>query len=90
MRILLLKSLFLGTNSPSFLPILCGILFVFVVDLFCRGFLCVYSFFLFVFLPCSFYYLPRNPKNVGDFLEKVHCFLEKVHRFFVYSIMSNV
>ena len=48
MRILLLKSLFLGTNCPSFLPILCGFLFVFAVDsflfllwicfCFCRGF----------------------------------------------------
>ncbi len=34
MRILLLKSLFLGTNCPSFLPILCGILFVSAVDSF--------------------------------------------------------
>ena len=48
MRILLLKSLFLGTNCASFLPILCGFLFVFAVDAFvyipwnpfcfCRGF----------------------------------------------------
>ena len=74
---------------------------------FCRGCLCVYFFFLFVFavnlflpwiplciffLPfcfClffsrSFNFLPRNPKNVGVFLEKVHRFLEKVHRFFVF------
>lgn len=72
MRILLLKSLFLGTNCPSFLPILCGILFVFAVDLFlllwicfcrgiffvsavdsfcfCREYLCVYFFFLFIFV----------------------------------------
>ena len=87
MRILLLKSLFLGTNCPSFLPILCGILFVFTVDLFliltfsvsavesflflllwicfcrgiffvsavdsfcfCREYLCVYFFFLFIFV----------------------------------------
>ena len=59
---------------------------------FCRGCLCVYSFLLFVFvfsspflffsfLPCSFYYLPRNPKNVGAFSEKVHRFLENLHRF---------
>ena len=34
MRVLLLKSLFLGTNCPSFLPILCGFLFVFVVESF--------------------------------------------------------
>ena len=145
MRILLLKSFLLGTNCPSFLPILCGFLFVFVVEsflflpwmplcifrgilfVFCRGFLLfcrgiffvsavdsfcfavesflflpwipfvfavdsfVYipSFFLFFsFLPCSFYYLPRNPKNVGDFLEKVHRFLEKVHRFL--GLISNV
>jgi len=33
------------------------------------------------FLPCSFYYLPRNPKNVGDFSEKVHRFSENLHRF---------
>ena len=128
MRILLLKSLLLCTNCPSFLPILCGILFVLVVDLFlpwnpfcfCRGILFVFtvdtfcfcrgfvfavvlflpwtlfvfvvdtfvyipSFFLFLsFLPCSFNFLPRNPKNVGVFLEKVHRFLEKVHRFFVF------
>ena len=99
MRILLLKSLFLGTNCPSFLPILCGFLFVSAVDLFYRGFVSavdsfVYipSFFLFFsFLPCSFYYLPRNPKNVGDFLEKVHRFLEKVHFFWGgYSLMSSV
>ena len=47
MRILLLKSLLLCTNCPSFLPILCGILlflpwipFVSAVDsfCFCRGF----------------------------------------------------
>ena len=57
MRILLLKSLFLGTNCPSFLPILCGILFVFAVDTlcFCRGFVsamdsfCFYRGILFVF-----------------------------------------
>ena len=116
MRILLLKSLLLCTNCPSFLPILCGILFVLAVDsfvyipsffsflpwiCFCCGCLCVYSFFLFVFavnsfvyissyflffsfLPCSFNFLPRNPKNVGDLLEKVHRFSEKVHRFFVF------
>ena len=97
MRILLLKSLFLGTNCPSFLPILCGILFVSAVDLFlllwiyfCRGILFVFSVdsfvyipsYFFSFLPCSFNFLPRNPKNVGVFLEKVHRFLEKVHRFF--------
>ena len=34
MRILLLKSFLLGTNCPSFLPILCGILFVSVVESF--------------------------------------------------------
>ena len=122
MRILLLKSLLLCTNCPSFLPILCGILFVFAVDpfcfccefvfavesfwflswicsavdafCFCCGILLVFvvdlflflyipSFFLFFsFLPCSFYYLPRNPKNVGVFSEKVHRFSEKVYRFF--------
>ena len=56
---------------------------------FCRGcvsavdsFVYIPSFFLFFsFLPCFFYYLPRNPKNVGVFLEKVHRFSEKVHRF---------
>ena len=90
MRILLLKSLLLCTNCPSFLPILCGILFVFVVDLFllwiCSAvdaFVYIPSYFLFFsFLPCSFNFLPRNPKNVGDLLEKVHRFSEKVHRFF--------
>ena len=51
MRILLLKSLLLCTNYPSFLPILCGILLFLPWNpfCFCRGFLCVYSFFLFVF-----------------------------------------
>ena len=116
MRILLLKSLFLGTNCPSFLPILCGFLFVlpwmpfcfcrgfvfdliltfsvFAVDLFlswiCSAvdvFLYIPSYF-FSFLPCSFNFLPRNPKNVGVFLEKVHRFLEKVHRFL--GLISNV
>lgn len=120
MRILLLKSLFLGTYCPSFPPILCGILFVSVVDsflflswipfCFCRGFvfdliltfsvsavdlflswscsavdvfLYIPSYFLFFsFLPCSFNFLPRNPKNVGVFLEKVHRFFENLHRFF--------
>lgn len=91
MRILLLKSLFLGTNCPSFLPILCGILFVSAVESFlflswiCSAvdaFVYIPSFFLFFsFLPCSFYYLPRNPKNVGVFLEKVHRFFENLHRF---------
>ena len=89
MRILLLKSLFLGTNCPSFLPILCGILFVSAVDLFCRGlvfavdaFVYIPSYFLFFsFLSCSFNFLPRNPKNVGVFLEKVHRFFENLHRF---------
>ena len=107
MRILLLKSLFLGTNRPSFLPILCGFVFVFVVDLFLflplipfvsavDVFLYIPSFFLFFsFLPCSFNFLLRNPKNVGDFLEKVHRFFknlhrfsEKVHRFL--GLLSNV
>lgn len=46
MRILLLKSLFLGTNCPSFLPILCGILFVSAVDLFYRGFVSAVDLFL--------------------------------------------
>lgn len=128
MRILLLKSLLLCTNCPSFLPILCGILFVFAVesfwflswicfchgfvsamDSFCfyRGILSVFAVDSFVYIPSSFlflpwiplflfllpfcfclffsrsfYYLPRNPKNVGVFWEKVHRFLEKVHRFF--------
>ena len=99
MRILLLKSLLLCTNSPSFLPILCGILFVSAVDAFvyisssflfllwiCSAvdaFVYIPSYFLFFsFLPCSFNFLPRNPKNVGDLLEKVHRFSEKVHRFF--------
>ena len=116
MRILLLKSLFLGTNCPSFLfcvesfLFLPWIPFVFVVDLFLflplipfvsavDVFLYIPSFFLFFsFLPCSFNFLLRNPKNVGDFLEKVHRFFknlhrfsEKVHCFFGgYSLMSSV
>ena len=50
MRILLLKSLLLCTNCPSFPPILCGILFVLVVEsfwflswiCFCHGILIVF------------------------------------------------
>ncbi len=52
MRILLLKSLLLGTNRPSFLPILCGFLFVFVVEsfLFLPWMpLCIFRGILFVF-----------------------------------------
>ena len=122
MRILLLKSLFLGTNCPSFLPILCGILFVSAVDsflsgicsavdlflpwnpfCFCRGFvlpwmpLCIFllPFCFCLFFSRSFNFLPRNPKNVGVFLEKVHRFSEKVHRFFeiihrFWKLPSNV
>ncbi len=115
MRILLLKSLFLGTNCPSFLPILCGILFVSAVDSFLfpswipflflswipfvftvDSFVYIPSYFLFFsFLPCSFYYLPRNPKNVGAFLEKVHRFSENLHRFSekvhrFWGLLSNV
>lgn len=58
---------------------------------FCRGFVSISavdafvyipSYFLFFsFLPCSFNFLPRNPKNVGVFLEKVHRFFENLHRF---------
>ena len=100
MRILLLKSLLLGTNRPSFLPILCGILFSlcfsFSFSLVCFSFslvfcgilfsLCLYlSFFVYYhqsLLSVIFYFLPRNPKNVGVFLEKVHRFSENLHRFF--------
>ena len=57
---------------------------------FCRGF--VFAVDTFVYIPSSFlflsfllsrsfYYLPRNPKNVGVFLEKVHRFSENLHRF---------
>ena len=64
---------------------------------FCRGF--VFAVDAFVYIPSSFlflsfllsrsfYYLPRNPKNVGAFLEKVHRFSEKVHRFL--GLLSNV
>ncbi len=35
----------------------------------------------FLFSPLFLLLSPTNPKNVGDFLEKVHCFLEKVHCF---------
>ena len=72
MRILLLKSLLLCMNCPSFLPILCGILFVFVVEsflflpliCFCRGYLSVLSLIPFcfcrgfVFVVESFLFLP--------------------------------
>jgi hypothetical protein len=34
-----------------------------------------------LFFSRSFYYLPRNPKNVGVFWEKVHRFSENLHRF---------
>ena len=112
MRILLLKSLLLCTNCPSFLPILRGFLFVFVVEsflflpwmplcifrgilfvfcrgflLFCRGiffvsavdsfcfcsgFLCVYSFFLFVFLFSPLFLLlsPTKSEKRGRFFGK--------------------
>lgn len=69
-----------------------GILFVSAVD----TFVYISSYFLFFsFLPCPFNFLPRNPKNVGVFLEKVHRFLEKVHRFFenlhrFLGLLSNV
>lgn len=76
------------------------ICFVFVVICFCfcRGFVLFLSCFLlpyFSVLPCSFNFLPRNPKNVGVFLEKVHRFSEKVHRFFenlhrFWKLPSNV
>ena len=68
MRILLLKSFLLGTNCPSFLPILCGILFVFSVDsfsllflpwnlfCFCRGFVSVVDLFL-LWIPLCIYLL---------------------------------
>lgn len=74
MRILLLKSLLLCTNSPSFLPILCGILFVFAEDLFlpwicfwpdfdvfcfCRGILFVSAVDLFLpWIPLFLFLLP--------------------------------
>ena len=72
MRILLLKSLLLCTNCPSFLPTLCGILCVFAVDLFlpwnpycfCRGFVFVVDLFLpwtlFVFVVDTFVYIPSS------------------------------
>ena len=56
MRILLLKSFFLGTNCPSFLPILCGILLFLPWICFCCGFLlfllwiCFCRGYLFVFV----------------------------------------
>ena len=103
MRILLLKSLFLGTNCPSFLfcvesfLFLPWIPFVSAVDLFlpwnpfcfCRGFvlpwmpLCIFllPFCFCLFFSRSFNFLPRNPKNVGVFWEKVHRFSENLHRF---------
>lgn len=71
---------------------------------FCRGF--VFAVDTFVYIPSSFlflsfllsrsfYYLPRNPKNVGVFLEKVHRFSENLHRFFenlhrFWKLPSNV
>jgi len=57
-----------------------GILFVFVVDTFVYIPSCFCLFFSSL-LSSSFYYLPRNPKNVGVFLEKVHRFSENLHRF---------
>ena len=108
MRILLLKSLFLGTNCPSFLPILCGILFVFAVEsflflpwipfvfavntfCFCREYLCVYFFFLFIFVfsslvPSIFSHEIRKTweffwKKSIVFSENLHRFFENLHRF---------
>ena len=105
MRVLLLKSLFLGTNCPSFLPILCGFLFVFVVEsflflpwmplcifrgilfVFCRGFLCVYSFLLFVFLFSPLFLLlsPTKSEKRGSFLGKSPSFFGKSPSFFCFS-----
>ena len=57
-----------------------GFLLFFVVD----AFVYIPSFFLFFsFLLCSFNFLPRNPKNMGVFSEKVHRFFENLHRFSV-------
>ena len=114
MRILLLKSLFLGTNCPSFLPILCGILFVSVVDLFlflpwilfvsamdpfcfCRGYLCVYSFLLFLFSPLFLQFSPTKSEKRGSFFGKSPSFFGKSPSFFCFSrrcceviMLSNV
>lgn len=65
MRILLLKSLFLGTNCPSFLfcvesfLFLPWIPFVSAVDLFlfCRGFVFVFAVDSFVYIPSYFFSL---------------------------------
>lgn len=85
-RILLLKSFLLGTNCPSFLPILCGILFVSAVDLFCfcRGCLCVYSFLLFVFLfsPLFLQFSPTKSEKRGSFFGKSPSFFWKSPSFF--------
>ena len=58
MRILLLKSLFLGTNCPSFLPILCGFLLFLSWISFCRGL--VFAVDAFLFLPWIPFVLPWN------------------------------
>lgn len=66
-----------AVESFLFLPWIC----------FCRGFVFAVDSFVYIpsyffsFLPCSFNFLLRNPKNVGVFWEKVHRFFENLHRF---------
>ena len=78
MRILLLKSLFLGTNCPSFLPILCGFLFVSAVE-------------SFLFLPWMSFYFCRGyllflPWNPFCFCRGCLC----VYSFFLFVFSSLV
>ena len=97
MRILLLKSWVLGTNCPSFLPILCEILFVFAVDLFllwmpfcfCRGFLLflpLMSFCIFLlsfcFSPLFLQFSPMKSEKRGSFFGKSPSFFGKSPSFF--------
>lgn len=60
MRILLLKSLLLCTNCPSFLPILCGFLLFlpWICFCFCRGCLFISAVESFCFAVESFLFLP--------------------------------
>ena len=85
MRILLLKSLLLCTNCPSFLPILCGILFVLVVDLFlpwnpfcfCRGILFVFAVDSFVYISSYFLFFSLVPSIFSHEIRKTWEFFQK-------------
>lgn len=94
MRILLLKSLFLDTNYPSFLPILCGILFVFAVD----AFVYIPSYFLFLsfLLPFCFSLFSLVPSIISHEIRKTWELFQKKSIVFwkisivFWGLLSNV